>query len=83
MLAFADVLGALEHHVFEKMGKAGSPGPLIARADIVGNGNRVSGRRVVFRENDSQAIFKLLIGEFDCLAEGGRQNQKQINAIAK
>ena len=39
VLAFADVLGPLKHHVLEQMGKARAPIALVTRTDVIGNRN--------------------------------------------
>ena len=64
MLAGADVLGALEHHVLEQVGEAGAALALVARAGVVGDGDRVQRSVVILGDDDAQAVGQARIGEF-------------------
>ena len=75
MLAGADLLGALEHHVFEQMGEAGAALALVARAGVVGDGDREHGRAVIFGDDHAQAVLELGVGERD--ARLGRRHERQ------
>ena len=55
VLAFADILGALEHHVFEEMCEPGLAFAFVARTRVVRDRNRVRGRGVIFGKNDAEA----------------------------
>jgi len=59
VLAFADILRALKHHVLEQMCEAGSALSFIVRSDIVGNRNGVSGSGVIFRQHHAKPIVEL------------------------
>src|SRR6185437_8881915 len=52
----AGVLGALKHHVFEKMGEAGASTRFEAKTDLVINAHSGDGRGVVRRDNDAKAV---------------------------
>ena len=73
MLARPDVFGAFEHHVLEKVSEPGPAGALVARSDVVGHGDREHRGHVVFRDDDTQAIFELGIGEGDARGGGGER----------
>src|SRR6266542_2149620 len=53
-----NVLRALEHHVLEKMGKSGSTFFLIARTDIVINGDRYHRNGLILAQYYAKAIGK-------------------------
>ena len=53
-----NVLRALEHHVLEKMGKSGPTFFLIARTDIIINGDRHHGNIVILGQYYAKAIGK-------------------------
>ena len=72
VLAGADLLGPFEHHVFEQMREPGAALPLVTRADVVGDGDRVDGRGVVFRDDHAETVLELRVGERD--ARRGRRN---------
>ena len=65
MLAGADVLRALEHHVLEEMREAGAAGALVARADVVDDGDREDRRDVILGDDHAQAVLQLRVGELD------------------
>ena len=65
MLARADVLGSLEHHVFEEMREPRAPFALIARAHVVVDDNREHGSRVVFGYDHAQAVRQPRVRELD------------------
>ena len=56
MLARPDVLGALEHHVLEQVREAGAPLALVARADVVDDGDREHRRDVILGDDQPQAV---------------------------
>ncbi len=58
MPGFRHVLRALEHHVFEEMGEPGAPFAFVARAYIVIDRHGNDWHRVVFVQNDAQAIIE-------------------------
>ena len=65
MLAFADVLRALKHHVLEKVREAGVAGAFVAAAHVVGNVNRIDGRAVVGNQNHAQAVVELRVAQIE------------------
>ena len=73
MLARADVLGPLEHHVLEQMREPGAPLALVARADVVVDDDREHRRGVILRDDHAQAVLELGVGELDRLdGRGGK-----------
>ena len=52
----ADVLGALEHHVFEEMGEAGAAGALVERADVVPEVDGDEREAMVFVGDDDETV---------------------------
>jgi hypothetical protein len=60
-LHFAQVLGALEHHVFEKVGKTCAIGRFHAEADAVVDSGYYRGRGRIGRKNHAQAIRQFVI----------------------
>ena len=56
MLVRADVLRALEEHVFEQVSKSGTARPLVGRSDVVPEIHRNDRRGVVLGQRDSEAI---------------------------
>ena len=56
MFHFAGVLGALEHHVLEKMREAAAAARFEAEADLIIDADRDYGRGMVGRDDDAQAI---------------------------
>jgi hypothetical protein len=71
VLAGADVLGALEHHVLEQVGEAGASDALVARADVVGDGDGEYRRRVVLRDDHAQPVLQPRVGELDGRSRDG------------
>ena len=63
VLTLADVFGPLEHHVLKKMGEARPPGPLIARAHVVSDGNGKDRGRMIGRDDHSQSVRQALLHE--------------------
>ena len=74
MLARADVLRSLEHHVLEEMGEAGAAGLLVGRTDVVGNRDGERRGRVVLGEDDTEAVLELDVGELDGRVRGAQRN---------
>ena len=66
MLALADVLRALKHHVFEEVREAGAAFFFVARADVVGDGDGISGRAVVLGKDHAQPVVELVLFEREC-----------------
>ena len=74
---FADVLGALEHHVLEEVGEAGAAGALVERADVVPEVDGDEGEAMVFVGEDDEAVGQgeLFVFEFGDLERlGGGQS---------
>ena len=65
MLARADVLGALEHHVLEQVGEPGAALALVARADVVVHRNCEYRGGVVLRNDHAQPVLEARVGELD------------------
>src|SRR5262249_14310720 len=61
----ADVFRSLEHHVFEQVREAGATLALIARADLVANGDRVYGRVMILSDDHAEAVIERRIRELD------------------
>ena len=57
------VLGALEHQMLEQVGKAGVAGALVLRADVIPEVDRDDRARVVFVEQEVQAVVQRVAGE--------------------
>ena len=76
MLAGADVRGSLEHHVLEEMREAGAALALVARADVVVDGDGEDGRRVILGDDHAQAVLQLGVGELDLLDWGGGETER-------
>ena len=62
VLAGADVLGALEHHVFEQVGEPG-PARRSSREPTSDQGDGEYRRRVIFRDDHAQTIGQLRVAE--------------------
>jgi hypothetical protein len=60
-LALRQVLGALEHHVFEQVGEAGPIVRLDAEPDVVAHGDHGPRRGGVARENDPQPVVEPVV----------------------
>ena len=73
MLAFADVFGALKHHVFKEMREAGVAGLFIAGAYVIRDGDGKSGRGMIFREDDAQSVFEFEFLESYFISGGGEE----------
>ena len=65
VLAVADVVRSLEHHVLEQVGEAGAPGSFVARADVVSDVQCDDRCAVVLDELYTQAVGERGVGEFD------------------
>ena len=61
VLALADVRRAFEHHVLEQVREAGMARPLVVRADVIGNGNPVSGRGMIHGHYDAEPVIQLVL----------------------
>ena len=61
VLALADVLGALEHHVLEQVREPGAPGMFAVRAHVVGDGDPVGGGGVIDRHDYAEAVVQLVL----------------------
>ncbi len=61
VLALAHVLGAFEHHVLEKVRESGMAHSLAVRADVVGDGDGVSGRGVIHGHDDAEPVVELVL----------------------
>jgi hypothetical protein len=70
VLAVADVVRALEHHVLEQMGEAGATGSFVARADVVGDVQCDDRGAVILDELHAQAVGERDVGEFDADGSG-------------
>ena len=71
MLARANVLRALEHHVFEKVSETCAPFPLVPRSDFIADGDGIDRRVMIFRDDDPQPIFERGVGELQRRDFGG------------
>ena len=73
VLLVADVLRALEHDVFEQMREARAAGFFTSTAHVVHDENGDDRIRMVFVDDDLQAVVELeaLEGDVDCLGHGG------------
>ena len=60
MVALRHVLAALEHQVLEQVREAASPALLVARADVVDDGDGHGGRGAVDVDHHPQAIVELV-----------------------
>ena len=65
VLAGADVLGSLEHHVLEEMREPGAALALVLRADEVVHDDRIDRRVVILGDDHAQAVGQLGFGELD------------------
>ncbi len=65
MLALADILRALKHHVLEEMRVAGMAGAFVAAAHVVRNVNRVNGRAVIGDENYAEAVIEFCVAQIE------------------
>lgn len=65
LLAVADVLRPLEHHVLEQVREAGQAFALVARADVVSDVQRDHRRGMIFGQLYAQAVLQRRLGEFD------------------
>ena len=54
MFAGTDLLGSFEHHVLEQVREPGPALALVARADVVGDGDRVDRRGVILGDDHAQ-----------------------------
>src|SRR2546425_1064283 len=52
------IFRALKHHVLEEMGEPGAPLSLVARAYVIIDGNRNDWHRMLFVQNDAQAVIE-------------------------
>src|SRR5262245_66350182 len=64
MLALADVLRALVHHVLEEMRESGSALSFVARAGVVNQRKRDDRRAVVFHPKNPKTILELRLLDF-------------------
>ena len=69
---FADVLGALEHHVLEEMGEAGAAGALVEGADVIPEVDGDEREAMVFVHVDDETVghgvgFVLELGDLEGL----------------
>ncbi len=83
MLALADVLGALEHHVLEEVGESGSSLSLVARADVVVDGDREDRRGVVLGDDDAQPVGERGVGELGWGGVEPRRRQRRERRRAR
>ena len=60
-LHLPEIVRPLEHQMFKKMSKAGSPLRFDAETDVVVHGDRGGGRGGVLRKDDLEAIVELVI----------------------
>ncbi len=84
--AFGSLGCALEHHVLEQVGEASASPGLQAKTHVIHDGQAKSGRAVVFRYHQGQAIFQLVRGYGQgvrCSCRGQAQQQKGRNACEK
>ena len=63
MLAFADILGALKHHVLEKVSEARPSSMLVSRSRIVDNRDGIRRRRVVLGQDHTQTVLEFVFRE--------------------
>jgi len=84
VLAGADVLGSLEHHVFEQVGEAGAARPLVLRADVVPEVDRDERQPAVDVENDTQAVGERgLVQRQSGVARHGRRSIRESTGRGK
>jgi hypothetical protein len=79
VLAGPDVLGSLEHHVFEQVSEPRSPGPLVRGADVVVHGNRDRRRRVILGDDDAETVLEFDVTELHGArgVEGHHRGQRE------
>src|SRR6267378_3188713 len=65
MVPVRDVLRALEHHVFEEVCKSRSLHLFIFRTDMVHDDSRGDGRRMIFVQDDGQAVLEPVLVKLD------------------
>ena len=65
MLAGADVLGPLEHHVLEEVREPGPPLAFVARTDVVVHDDREDGRGPILRDDDAEPVLQPCVRELD------------------
>ena len=63
--AVRQIARALEHQVFEQVGKAGAAARLVAEADAVIDAHRCGRNGVVLRQHDTQPVIELVIADID------------------
>ena len=68
VFAFAHIFRALKHHVLKKMGKARSSGTFVSRTGVVNDRNRICGGGMVFGQDNTQSILKLMLRKLDRLS---------------
>ena len=74
MLAWPDVLGSLEHHVLEEMREPGAALPLVARTDVVVDGDREHRSGVILRDDHAQAVLETV--SVNSIDRGGAQSDE-------
>ncbi len=81
MLAFADILRALEHHVLEEMREARMPRLLVPRAHIKRHAQRHGRRRVIFREHYAQTVLQRELLNGNLHAPGRRRVGRSLSRL--
>ena len=71
MLRLRDVLGALEHHVFEEVGEPRPPGLFVLGPHVVPEVDRDDGREVILGDDDPEAVVEAVVAEGDGRDVGG------------
>ena len=66
------VLAALEHHVFEEVRKAGPPGLLVLRSDVVPERHMDDRGRVILEQDDTQPVGQRVVIELERRRPDGR-----------
>jgi len=61
VLALADVLRSLEHHVLKEMCEPGAAGVFVVRAHVVGDGDPIGRGGMIDRHDDAKAIVQLVL----------------------
>src|SRR5208283_4476174 len=73
-----NVLGTLEHHVFEQVSESGSTGPLISRANVVPEVEGHHRQSMIFTQDDLKSVAKLIFLEIDLDCVCSRHNRHRL-----
>ncbi len=79
MLLGADVLGAFEHHVLEKVSEAGASGALVGRTDVIPQVDGDERQAVILGQNDLKTVLQRVLFVLD-LGSGHRRTGRDGQA---